>query len=300
MGLSMEHLKQRNAWRRSHYAYKRDEVPETNSTALLVGAIGVESSTPSGSEENEMTSGEKAITAVVVIVVLAIVGIVAWRVGKWRRAKARAASSKINISLIGERHGEKAVHIDFDRAGQEIEKPKMHVVLPTAPAASAQTGRQWTYTLPGVRPFPSTDERSSRSPPPLYTAAPLTATNSATSATRILPPMLNIPAGPQTAKFMMPSPRSASFGSNSPWNKAAPLTAKTPSKSRLSMKPLPRTMVVESTFEPSLADELVIKVGEQLRMLEEYEDEWCLAQHITGSPDAPKGVVPRFCLRELA
>lgn len=56
-------------------------------------------------------------------------------------------------------------------------------------------------------------------------------------------------------------------------------------------------MVVTCTFVPSLADELAIKVGETLRLVEEYEDEWCLVQRV-GKPDAEKGVIPRFCLQE--
>ncbi|KAI0076479.1 hypothetical protein K474DRAFT_1598041 [Panus rudis PR-1116 ss-1] len=56
-------------------------------------------------------------------------------------------------------------------------------------------------------------------------------------------------------------------------------------------------MIVTCTFVPSLPDELTIRVGESLRLLEEYEDEWCLVQRV-GKPDAEKGVIPRFCLQE--
>ncbi|KIJ44304.1 hypothetical protein M422DRAFT_252311 [Sphaerobolus stellatus SS14] len=58
---------------------------------------------------------------------------------------------------------------------------------------------------------------------------------------------------------------------------------------------LPRLVVVESSFQTTLHDELTIKVGETLRLLEEYEDEWCLVQRV-GSRNAEKGVVPRFCV----
>lgn len=58
---------------------------------------------------------------------------------------------------------------------------------------------------------------------------------------------------------------------------------------------LPRLVLVESTFQTTLHDELSIKVGEVLRLLEEYEDEWCLVQRV-GSKNAEKGVVPRFCV----
>jgi hypothetical protein len=60
-------------------------------------------------------------------------------------------------------------------------------------------------------------------------------------------------------------------------------------------KPLPRLMLVSTTFKPTRDDELAVRAGETLRLLKEFEDEWCLVQHV-GRPDADKGVVPRFCL----
>jgi len=58
-------------------------------------------------------------------------------------------------------------------------------------------------------------------------------------------------------------------------------------------------MTVAHPFEPSMDDELSIGLGETVRLLEEYEDEWCLVQRV-GRIDAMKGVVPRFCLMERA
>lgn len=56
-------------------------------------------------------------------------------------------------------------------------------------------------------------------------------------------------------------------------------------------------MTVGATYAPTLSDELPIKVGEIVRMIEEYEDEWCLVQQV-GRTDDEKGVCPRFCLLE--
>ncbi|KAL0570183.1 fus1 actin binding protein [Marasmius crinis-equi] len=61
--------------------------------------------------------------------------------------------------------------------------------------------------------------------------------------------------------------------------------------------PLPRLMSVTNTFTPSLEDEMLIQIGDTVRMLEEYTDGWCLVQRV-GKSDMPKGVVPRFCLVE--
>ena len=55
-------------------------------------------------------------------------------------------------------------------------------------------------------------------------------------------------------------------------------------------------MIVAALYVPSLSDELPIRLGETIRMIEEYEDEWCLVQRV-GRTDQ-RGVVPRFCLTE--
>jgi hypothetical protein len=61
----------------------------------------------------------------------------------------------------------------------------------------------------------------------------------------------------------------------------------------------PRLMTVVTAFIPNLADELSIEIGEPVRMLDEYRDGWCLVQRVGKvDSDAPKGVVPRFCLNE--
>jgi len=56
-------------------------------------------------------------------------------------------------------------------------------------------------------------------------------------------------------------------------------------------------MQVTTSFEPSRSDELGLRVGETLRVIKEFEDEWCLVQRV-GPPDAEKGVVPSCCLAE--
>jgi len=58
-------------------------------------------------------------------------------------------------------------------------------------------------------------------------------------------------------------------------------------------------MSVGHAFDPSMEDELSVTVGETVRLVEEYEDEWCLVQRV-GRLDAERGVIPRFCLVERA
>ncbi|TDL24896.1 hypothetical protein BD410DRAFT_66665 [Rickenella mellea] len=64
-----------------------------------------------------------------------------------------------------------------------------------------------------------------------------------------------------------------------------------------SSRRLPRLVKVVNTFPPSQPDELKIKVGDVLRLHEEYEDEWCMVQRV-GRHDAEKGVIPRFCIED--
>ena len=90
------------------------------------------------------------------------------------------------------------------------------------------------------------------------------------------------------------SPRSASFNhaADSPSSPRAGLATPTgPPKS------LPRLMVVTTAYQPTLHDEIGLRTGEILRLLKEFDDEWCLVQRV-GRSNAEKGVVPRLCLAE--
>jgi hypothetical protein len=97
------------------------------------------------------------------------------------------------------------------------------------------------------------------------------------------PPSLQIT--PPPADVVVPTP------ALSPRTAASKARGTTPAPSAK----LPRLVIVESTFTATLHDELEIREGETLRLLEEYEDEWCLVQRV-GRKDAEKGVVPRFCV----
>ena len=102
----------------------------------------------------------------------------------------------------------------------------------------------------------------------------------------------------------LPSPaRTKSIGPDTPVFKSfsaapPPVPPKPEPKVKTdSIKLLPRIMIVACTFIPSLSDELTVKIGEPLMMIEEYEDEWCLVQRV-GTGAFERGVVPRFCLQE--
>ncbi|KAF8163633.1 hypothetical protein B0H34DRAFT_330928 [Crassisporium funariophilum] len=60
---------------------------------------------------------------------------------------------------------------------------------------------------------------------------------------------------------------------------------------------LPRLMSVIAPFTPNLEDELSVRAGDIVRIIEEYRDGWCFVQYV-GKRDAPRGVVPLVCLQE--
>ncbi|KAA1469227.1 hypothetical protein DENSPDRAFT_878753 [Dentipellis sp. KUC8613] len=163
---------------------------------------------------------------------------------------------------------------------------------------------------------PNQEELGRRSPPPNYRTAtttslppppppPSTALPSVpppptppASRKQSPPPSLVIPRD----TFDLPpvpvvSPRTTSMGQPKTPTVRTPKSAISSLFSVKSSSSLPRLMDVASTFTPSREDELAVRVGEVLRLLEEFEDEWCLVQRV-GPVDAEKGVIPRFCLQE--
>ncbi|KAJ3525340.1 hypothetical protein NMY22_g10619 [Coprinellus aureogranulatus] len=78
----------------------------------------------------------------------------------------------------------------------------------------------------------------------------------------------------------------------------SPLSPSSPSSSPSHAQHcLPRLMTVIAPFTPTLEDELPLKVGDTVRIIEEYKDQWCLVQMV-GRMDSPRGVVPCVCLQE--
>ena len=92
-----------------------------------------------------------------------------------------------------------------------------------------------------------------------------------------------------------PSPRSESFQHNTDTTSAP--TSRASLTSLSGRKSLPRLMLVTTSFDSTRHDELSLRAGETLRLVREFDDEWCLVQRV-GRPTSEKGVVPRFCLSE--
>ncbi|KIL67163.1 hypothetical protein M378DRAFT_330798 [Amanita muscaria Koide BX008] len=58
-----------------------------------------------------------------------------------------------------------------------------------------------------------------------------------------------------------------------------------------------RLMAVIMDYDPELPDELEVKVGDTVRILRDYDDGWCVVEHLSRSKKRP-GAVPRMCLQE--
>ncbi|KAG7089907.1 hypothetical protein E1B28_011540 [Marasmius oreades] len=106
------------------------------------------------------------------------------------------------------------------------------------------------------------------------------------------------PQAPGSIAEPLPSPaRNTSFSHSQRELTSPKTTAEVKMGTGKDGLPLLRLMSVINTFTPSLEDEMLIHIGDTIHMIEEYTDGWCLAQRI-GKADAPRGVIPRFCLVE--
>lgn len=244
------------------------------------------------------------------------IGVAAWKIGQWRRRKiqGRRAASQ---SIVGYAPKADVVHVAFgdlsgdekSGAGFEPEPYKWQPIALPPPAHSPNKA-----VTKGPSRFFKGFMANSKKPAPL----PLDMTPPPAYSAQHSPPLITVQvsdekntavATPANLKLQMlktgpasplPSPiRTASIGPDSPLFKSLASAPKLSAKPTLPKdRALPRLMVVACTFVPSLPDELQIRIGEPLRMLEEYEDEWCLVQRV-GKLDADRGVIPRFCLQEV-
>ncbi|KAI0705925.1 hypothetical protein BC835DRAFT_1409982 [Cytidiella melzeri] len=248
----------------------------------------------------------KALAGFIVVMGVIILGIAAWKFGKWRRSRLRAASMNNGGSL--QKHS--IVHVDLSKVETNPLEKETDVVQPykwrpvSRPPVShsankaVKTGtKRFFGGVVGKKPAPLAVD--ARSPPPAYieaTPAPYTVIVSTPDGYRTSSGVKLIPNTPSSP---LPSPaRIQSIGSGSPLRSSMMKTGKAKgTRASQAVKPLPRLMAVVCTFTPSLADELSVSIGEPLLLMEEYEDEWCLVQRV-GKADAERGVIPRFCLTE--
>lgn len=245
-----------------------------------------------------------------------------WKFRSWTKRRSAAPSSQFDFSNVEKGTVEKNI-FRVSLADNKVGKPDKAVLLPPVPPTPSVgwTPQIRSVNLPrsgvavppiAVKPAtrsPQNNEERDRSPPPKYRAAAY-ADLPLPPLPPIAPSLVVPPPTPPASKKLrvavtaapretfdippIPSPRTISSGFLSA---AAARTPRTSFSARFSPNPLPRLMVVATTFTPTMEDELSIRTGETLRLLEQFEDEWCLVQRV-GRADAEKGVIPRFCPKE--
>jgi Variant SH3 domain len=246
--------------------------------------------------------------------------IIAWSIRyKYKRRKSRAAPKRLSIVFATEKSSlvtqtdSTGVHkheftltpAPFDWVPQirSVTLPSGVTVPPVAVTSHPRSPNLQDEYPPTPKSGPSVSPLPS--PPPVYRllglhnipvppAPPEPAHNDIPPPTPMSKSSAATAPTPVRESFDLPPaprPRSESFtpaASAAKSSRPSIATVITP-------KSLPRLMLVTKSFEPTRDDELALRSGETLRLIKEFEDEWCLVQRV-GRPEAEKGVVPRFCL----
>ncbi|KAI0784402.1 hypothetical protein C8Q75DRAFT_736264 [Abortiporus biennis] len=257
-----------------------------------------------------LPTSTKALAGVIAVFGVIILGIIAYKVGKWRREKIRREAMKNRSTINPVYQKDPSYQLSFSPRPSVEEKPTFvhplagfNISRPEPVHAPNKAVKKETSRFlarmhihrksasTGTKPQPPAYEAVSGIPSakiPLTVQVPIHTPNTPLTAAT-----LNI----TSATSPVPSPRSSSYGNlDSSWKSKTPLSGRPRAKS-VNGKRYPRLMLVVCTFVPSLPDELRINLGETLRLIEEYEDEWCLVQRVGKSEDE-RGVIPRFCLQE--
>ena len=199
---------------------------------------------------------------------------------RWRpQIRGVTLPSGVTVPPIAVTHPERSPKVQDEFSPTPKSGPSVSP-LPSPPLAHRVVG---LYPIP-LPSFPQESEPADIPPPTPMHRSPRRTASTLVRESFDLPP---IPT---------PSPRSASFQYTTDTTPAPTARASLTTLS-VSSKSLPRLMVVTTSFESTRHDELGLRTGETLRLIREFDDEWCLVQRV-GRSNAEKGVVPRFCLSE--
>ncbi|KAF8517566.1 hypothetical protein BU17DRAFT_91736 [Hysterangium stoloniferum] len=255
-----------------HFSAKRSIESHSGRDFVSSSQIPTPTSSPSKSGPAGVTlppHGTAALVGIIVVLSFFVLAFAAWRIWVYRRNKRTPPSEKFgqNVGM-------------YDAVDEDIVKrSSSSTILVAAPSGvkpvlirgggSGEFKINLAYQPKVVYVAP----QEQKSAPPGIAVTPA-------------PPSLQITPPPAYDKSI-PSP------SISPRT----IASIAPTVANVNATKFPRLVIVESTFATTLNDELKIQVGETLRLLEEYEDEWCLVQRV-GPKNAEKGVIPRFCVVE--
>ncbi|KAG6817778.1 hypothetical protein H0H87_003186 [Tephrocybe sp. NHM501043] len=323
--------------RRAHALKRLNRLEQrATETEAVQSSASIVNDSPSPSTSTAIASSlppksVPALASVLSVIGAAIIlGIVIWQYRSYRRRKANASPNTLAGKVIIEKeyHYHQEKRIDLSDVSIYTEKPEKAILTPRSfdseTAWVPQTKGHPAADLDLPKPTASLKSKKSpkvplsvttetpQSPPPTYLMANRVSAESQSPRSIPIPPSPVIstagpppPTPPANRRTKMsfvsqieqpmpaPSPRSESFATHDLVYPKEP--GESPSDE--SNQKLPRLMSVASSFTPTLDDELAIKLGDTVRMLDEYKDGWCLVQRV-GRIDAPKGAVPRFCLQE--
>jgi len=309
--------------RRSPQGGVSSSVTPLPATSVIDATPATTTSNPDTATAIELPTDLKALAGLIIVLSLFILAVAIWKIRVWRWHRSSAASQWVTIN---EKQAGFATRFDLESG--TVEKPSKAVLKPVVPPASAGVG--WVPQLRADIALPKPTKRSKRAtkaweknlaefiaptipehePPPSYIVA--NTGSRVPLPPRTLPPVPDMPTNAPTQALPPTPPASLKLTFDpvvppQPTQKAKPGPAHTSShglpglrqssSSTKKEKKCPRLMSVEQSFEPSMEDELLVAIGETVRLLEEYEDEWCLVQRV-GRVHAQKGVIPRLCLTE--
>lgn len=248
----------------SHFG--RDSVSSSQIPAPTAGSSSSESG-PAG--VTLPPHGAAALVGIVVTLSFFVLAFAAWRIWVYRRDKRSPLSEKFgqNVGI-------------YDAVDEDIVKrSSSSSILVAAPSgvkpALIRGGGSGEYKI-----------NLAYQPKVVYVAS---------QEQKPAPPGITISAAPPSLQITPPPVYDKSIPS--PAISPRTIASIAPKLANVTATKLPRLVIVESAFTTTLHDELQICVGETLRLLEEYEDEWCLVQRV-GPKNAEKGVIPRFCVVE--
>ncbi|KAF7979612.1 hypothetical protein HWV62_41938 [Athelia sp. TMB] len=282
-----------------HYRLQR-RAPQAASTmtASASSTSGVAQATVlpmamSGLSTSSSSASFKGMVIIVAGFIALLLAFVLWKIVGWRRNRA----AMVNLG-DGKQTGF-ATKVDLEASFETVEKPHTALIRPVIAPASSGVG--WVPQIKSELAIPSpTKARSDRAKQAWeknlaeFMAAPVPTaiTYHGAMISKPMPTIPPMPTSDQQQQPMPPTPpafRAPVFEAPAPHASSAP--------DAVNERRFPRLMDVATAFTPSLDDELSLALGETIRLLEEFEDSWCLVQRV-GRRNAPQGVVPRFCLVE--
>jgi len=274
--------------------------PQINASTTITTSqsnMASPTSTPAATFTTSLLSA-KELVALIMIPSLLILGFVGWRIRVWMRRRVKASSAATLVSKSSIENGSSfgaGKNIDIETASVDMKEPnKVVLMLPDTQVGwvPQKKVRGVDISVPQMRgkslpKFPGEQPPSQNIPPLIPPPVPL-------PENLFQPPTSSIP--PPSKKFnIVPQPHTNSVPASLP----SPTRSDSlvPHHLVIPPKKLPRLMMVATTFSQTMEDELSVETGDTVRLLEEFQDEWCLVQRIWRI-DAPKGMVPRFCLQE--